>query len=151
MSMKTCKHCDIELVLGDNWARSFQKTNTYKCSQCHYQRTKANTLKWKKNNPDKVKSITNKWKYNSKGVYGIFSDNECLYIGESTQLNNRISNHKSAISNNYKVHGFEELYANLRKYNDLEYRILEECDNHKEQELHYIQKFQPVFNSNLVA
>ena len=83
-----------------------------------------------------------------KGVYGIYNDNECLYIGESSRLTQRISRHKLFIKNpEKKTRGSNKMYYDLQKYSNIEFRILEKCDNHKEQEQYYINTLKPKYNA----
>tara|TARA_B110000503_G_scaffold40518_1_gene66582 strand:+ start:521 stop:856 length:336 start_codon:yes stop_codon:yes gene_type:complete len=68
-----------------------------------------------------------------KGVYGIFEYGECLYIGESKRLNNRISKQKT-------------INPNLSNHPAYIIGIIEECDNHLEKEKYYINQYKPKYN-----
>lgn len=122
----------------------YKKTDgyyNYACKQCHCKQT----VKYQKNNKEKTYQYKRKYHTKIKGVYGIF-DNECLYVGESQQLLKRIADHKCYIKNPLSSHpGHYKLYFNLQKHTNLEFRILEECDNHKEKEQHYIQTLKPKY------
>ena len=146
--MKTCKTCSTEKPLTDYYTVKSTNNSRYAmpdCKPCHT----AKQRKWKKNNPKKHYQHTRSWKERGKGVYGIFSDNKCLYVGESGRLNGRINDHTHNINNpkSYNLH--YELYVKLNKYDNIEFRILEECDNHKERESYWIQKFHPAYNSSV--
>ena len=110
--------------------------------------------KWQRNNKEKQKSYHSKWMYKNKGVYEIFSNNLCLYVGQSTQINRRWINHKHCIkkpSYVMKSHpNVVELYNNIRSHSNVEFRIVEECSPevllHREQ--HYIDALKPLYNTN---
>ena len=130
---KVCPKCKIQTpLLSDYWVNGI-------CWGCN----------------DKIQKYKNKqlllhrkWKYqNGAGVYGIFSNNINIYIGETSQLNKRISNHKSYIKNpNSSGLGLEPFYTELQKYKNIEFKILEKCKNHIERESFYIDKYQPKLN-----
>ncbi len=84
------------------------------------------------------------------GVYGIFSGQTCLYVGQSCKLTDRISAHKTHVAKPLKnLH--EKLYVSLRKHPNLEYKILEETPNHKEQEKIWIEYMNPLYNSYVLG
>jgi hypothetical protein len=111
---------------------------------------------YQKSKPKKEKYRESLYRYYNrvKGVYGIFGINdECLYIGESKSINRRFNDHRchsrnpaAAIRNN---HCQVELYKFLHNYgfDNLDFRLLEECDDHKEKEKDYINKYNPVYNN----
>ncbi len=68
-----------------------------------------------------------------KGVYGIFEYGECLYIGESKRLNNRIAKQKS-------------MNTKLLYHPAYVIGIIEECNDHKEKEKYYIKQYNPKYN-----
>ena len=83
-----------------------------------------------------------------KGVYGIFNGDECLYVGESSRLTQRISRHKQYIKNpENKTRGDKQMYYELKQYPNITFQVLQYCDNHKEQEQHYIQQLKPKYNT----
>ena len=130
MGVKQCNKCSVELIAGENiWKSSFNNSD-FRCKKC--QTHHVNT--------------TAKWRKKGKGVYGIFVGESCYYIGESSQLNNRISAHKTLIRNPIpaKPH-FKPLYDALQGKN-YEFRILEETDNHKEQEQVWVNYYSPLYN-----
>ena len=107
-----------------------------------------NSKKWRNNNPSKQKKLSIKWQFKEGcGVYGIFENGVCLYVGESTALTRRISIHNSLIKNpessGYKR---KHLYYNLQQHTNYVIGILEQTDNHKEREQFYINKLKPMYN-----
>ncbi len=151
MIMKTCKHCDVELVVGENIWKSTFNNKDYQCKLCH----KKGVVKWLNDNPGRNYQFVKNHNYKIKGVYGIFSEGKCLYVGESKQLNGRITKHRHYIkhpdSKYIMGEGVREMYYQLQTYSNLVFGVIEETDNHKEREKYWIKKFQPVFNSDLVA
>tara|TARA_R110002153_G_scaffold15392_7_gene54928 strand:- start:154 stop:546 length:393 start_codon:yes stop_codon:yes gene_type:complete len=129
--MKQCKTCNE----GKSFSEYYVVGKYYnsECKSCHKIRSKKHT---------------NTWKYKVKGVYGIFSGQSCLYVGESKQVNNRFTRHKHYIKNpEAKTRGNKELYYQLQKHNNLEFRILEETLNHKAQERIWIDYLNPLYNT----
>jgi len=137
------------------WCRSckrayqlvYNKTDAGKSSQKKYDKT----LKGKKNN---LKG-TVKYARKTKGIYGIFDDQDnCLYIGASSQFNGRISVHKALINNldsAAKHHkSMLHLYEELAQYNSVSFRLLEEClrEDLRNRETYYISIYNPKFNKN---
>jgi excinuclease UvrABC nuclease subunit len=128
--MKTCSKCYIEKPLNEYYVDK-SKLSGY-CSQC-------------KSCHQYYKKLGHK---QHKGVYGIFSTNECLYVGESEELRNRIWAHNSNLKNiTTNIEAQRQLYINITKHNNIIIKILEECDNHKERELHWINKLKPKYNN----
>ena len=123
MGIKTCNKCNVDLIVGVNaWK------NQYKCKVC-------------------AKRYNLKWMNKGEGVYGIFSSETCLYVGESSRLNGRIEAHKTNIKHNHKsYYKHKKLYDNLRRHKNIEFRILEETVNHKEQEKVWIEYMTPLYN-----
>ena len=134
--MKQCSKCRVDLVVGVNVYK-----NQYKCKSCvrEYRR------KWDTSESG-VKS-QKKWANTKVGVYGIFSNNKCLYIGESSWLNKRLNIHKSCIKNpQIAPSSHIEMYYNLQQYTNIEFKILEETPNHKEREQYWINQLKPKYN-----
>ena len=138
-----CKSCSYEY--NKKWEKTPKGKLTHKLnSKKAYYKVK-DTLKFKNrinnykaNNKDKKAILVNKWRNSwGSGVYGVFSNGECLYIGESTKLKCRINSHKS-----YSTH-----IAECLKQHDCWFiGILEQCDNHKEREQYYIDMYSPIYN-----
>ena len=76
-----------------------------------------------------IKRYKNSW---GSGVYGIFVNNECLYVGESSTLRHRISTHYSRFKNPKTGGKQKRLYEKLSQYNNIEIKVLEETLNYKE-------------------
>jgi len=132
--MKTCIKCNVEKPLTEYYLANKGKAYQSRCKSC-----------FKKHVLDNGSVTT----YHSKikGVYGIFDNNVCLYVGESQALNRRIAEHKTNINRiqtNTIAH--QLMYKQLQQCPNLEFRILEECDNHKEREQYYINELKPKYN-----
>lgn len=156
--MKICKKCNIELIPGENITPSMFKNYDYICKPCNANKSRV----WKEKNKESYKVYSqdyyiinkeilkqkrNTWKYAKPGVYGIFENKICLYVGESTQIRTRIPNHKSLIKNPKAKTLHKDLYDNLRQHKNIEFYILEETPNHKEREQYYINKLKPLYNA----
>jgi len=122
--MKKCKKCFQEKPLSDYGSHKKTKDglNTW-CRKCHIEVQQKYNLK-------------RKWHTRYKGVYGIFENGVCLYVGESSQINHRLSDHKSR--NPY-----------LSNHPAYVMGIIEETPNHKEREQYWINVFQPLYNLRL--
>ena len=101
---------------------------------------------WHTKNPNKVVEYdfkqNNKW---GSGVYGIFSNGLCLYIGESVALYRRFQQHKTCLKHPTTSHN-PELYIEFNKYKHIYMGVIEETSNHKEKEIDYIRQYQPLLN-----
>jgi hypothetical protein len=157
--MKECRKCNETKEIIE-----FSKSKTTKdglaswCRQCVNQATykykatargkevqKENAKRFFKT--DKGKQITMKYKNSwGAGVYGIFVNNECFYVGESNTLRHRISTHYSRLKNPKTGGKHKTLYENLSQYNNVEIKVLEETSNHKEREQYWITQLNPKFN-----
>ena len=140
--MKTCNKCSIELILGENITPSTYKNQDYICKSCNAQKMK----KYYINNHQTAVNAMNRWKSKIQGVYGIFEDGVCLYVGESRILNNRISAHKTYIKNPEGSGRRKDFYYNLSSHSRYTIGIIEETPNHKERETYYINKLKPLYN-----
>jgi len=134
LGVKTCRKCYIEKPYTE-FHKGKRNPDGYQpyCKPCGYKiRNKSSKKQW------------NKW---GSGVYGIFENGECLYIGESSTLYRRLIQHKTGINNpkNYKFH--TNLYKKLQTHNYLIFGIIEETDNHVEREKFYIDMYKPVYNN----
>ena len=127
--MKVCKKCNKKKSL-DNFYKSGQYYKSY-CKNC-FNKYHSNIIK----------------KY--KGVYGIFEDNKCLYVGESSRVNERMSKHRVFIKNiELTKHNPTQsyLYQKLSNHKNVVVKLLERTDNHKEQEKYYINKLKPLYSA----
>ena len=134
--MKQCNGCNVDLIVGEN---AFK--NQYKCKSC----MRAYQRKWSKTEAGKASQ--RKYGTSKQGVYGIFSGQSCLYVGESSWLNKRINVHKS-FTKNPKIAPKSQryLYNLVSQHKDITFRILEETPNHKEQERIWIEYLCPLYN-----
>jgi len=124
--MKTCRVCNETKPLTEFYKKSDGYYN-YSCKHCHCNQT----TNYQKNNKQKTYQYSRNYHTKIKGVYEIVDNNVCLYVGESKQLLKRIADHKSYINNPKSSHpGHFNLYIKLQQHSNLEFRILEGCDNH---------------------
>ena len=105
--MKQCIKCSVDLVVGDNWLASKLKISDHICNPCNKirnnkwfienkKRHRVSVDRWAINNPEKVKKGIQKLnKTISAGVYGIYNNNELIYIGQSKKPYIRKVNHFS--------------------------------------------------------
>jgi hypothetical protein len=107
---------------------------------------------WRLNNPELNKEIIKNWKYKISGVYAIYDNNNTLlYIGQSKQLNGRISSHKSLIKNPAKASVDVQLfYYTLNQCKSVYFTTIEECSPTTllEREAHYITQLKPLLNKH---
>ena len=146
MGVKQCKACSEKKPLTEYYTANKGKTYQSICKSCFKSKQLVNAKKgkyWKKQN-SKPYAISARKRYDTKhqGVYGIFDGETCLYVGESQQINKRWSDHRWNIKNQ-----INNLYINLSKHPNMEFRILEETPNHKKIEKHWIEKLNPLYNS----
>ena len=134
-----CRTCKREYQVNYN------KTDAGKASQKKYY----STPKGKKMNHEGTKRYVRK----TKGIYGIFDNqNNCLYIGASSQFNGRINSHKHAINNLEQAAKHRKsmlpLYEELAQYESISFRLLEECyrEELRIREEYYIFIYNPKFN-----
>jgi len=136
-----CKECK----------RAYQNVYNKTPAARQSQKTYNATPKGRKNNNKGTKTYVRK----TKAVYGIFdSEDNCLYVGASSQFNGRVQTHKHAINNmdsakkNHK--SMLHLYEELVKYDSVSYRILEEClrEDLALIEAYYISIYNPLYNIN---
>ena len=127
--MTTCRKCYVELIEGQNCYSL--KRKDYICKSC-------------RPTPSQV------WRYKGQGVYAIYDNGECLYVGESSQLNNRISQHKTWVKNPLSTKkSIQYLYNNLSQHKHIIFGVLEETPNHKEREQYWINKLKPKYNAKI--
>ena len=158
--MKECRKCKKTKEITDftksktskdglgSWCRSCVNQATYKYKATpHGKKVQLeNSKRFFKT--DKGKQIVKKYKNSlGAGVYGIFADDKCLYIGESSTLRHRISTHYSGIKNPTTGSKHKPLYEILSQYNNIEIKVLEETSNHKEREYYWIDQLKPKFNT----
>ena len=160
--MRNCNKCSTELIVGENITPGNYNNKDFICKPCNSLRSKKRYQKdkskwkhedgtWKVGNQseENQNKITKKYHSKYKGVYGIFNNGECLYIGESSKIMKRFSDHKTYIKNpdiKSISSKMKEMYIELQQYNHLIFGILEECNNHKNKEKYWIDKYQPRYN-----
>ena len=165
MGTKTCTKCKTEYPKTDEYFYNGKRNNgehrlSSRCKKClrpvhkQIQRDKLITgqpqkasYKWWLNNKEKSYKQQQKYKYQYKGVYGLFENGVCLYVGESKRINVRKNEHFTCLNNIENApDGVKYLYKKLQKHNYVIFGILEETDNHKEREQYYINKLKPLYN-----
>jgi DNA-directed RNA polymerase subunit M/transcription elongation factor TFIIS len=156
--MKECRKCGSNLVVGKNIAQGSFNNSDYICRPCNYINTRKNKFKnpnrkeWDKKYNNSPKAKQSYIKYSTQwgsGVYGIFENGKCLYVGESSTLKKRIDVHLYGIKKPksfIKKPFYYTLYNNINKHNPV-IGILEETPNHKEREQYYINKLKPKYNA----
>lgn len=95
---KVCSDCEIELNPGVNCYLSMFKRSIYKCKACKkLQSKKEHKANWPKQSfRDKKKAYLKEYHISEgAGVYGIFEKGECIYIGETDKIRQRITSHFS--------------------------------------------------------
>jgi len=97
----------------------------------------------------KGKASTKRWiDSQPKGIYGIFHNDDCLYIGKSNQISNRFSKHISYLKNpNSAPKSKQPFYKHLQQYDYLEYRIIKETTDYSI-EKDYISQYSPSWNNH---
>lgn len=160
-SIKQCSKCNVEKSL-DNFHR-YKKAKDglqSRCKQCvkksdakRYIDNPNTYIKWRYKNPERYKEILETHRTKISAVYGIFSGDLSLYVGQSVQINGRLSTHKTCLKNqstaekNYPT--MAHLYPLLRQHSNVEFRIVEECSPemllHREQ--YYIDTLKPLYNT----
>jgi hypothetical protein len=136
--MRQCSKCKQEKLLTDFYKRGSQ------CKVCH----KSLVYAYKKT--EVGKQSTKKYHTKKIGVYGIFENDLCLYVGQSTWLNCRINSHKSYIKNPEVSPKREiERYKLISKHNNIFISVLEECSRELliEREHYYIDTYKPLYNT----
>tara|TARA_R110002096_G_scaffold167407_1_gene337353 strand:- start:3409 stop:3687 length:279 start_codon:yes stop_codon:yes gene_type:complete len=80
----------------------------------------------------------------TRGVYGLWEDGKCLYIGSTTRMYKRWMEHRTNIKRSQCKH--TNIYPHLSKHSHIIYGMIEECDNYKEREVYYINTLSPSYN-----
>ncbi len=135
--MKKCGKCKIEKEVTE-----FNKNQGY-CISCKKTYSKKYIKSYVKT--EAGKQTANKWLKKTSGVYGIFENGKCLYVGESERVNGRIAEHRTNIKRfQQKTH--KHLYDALSQHKHVIFGVLEETPNHKEREQYWINKLKPKYN-----
>ena len=165
-----CNKCSDKLVADVNWRTSSQTYGKYTCNDClhihqknYYHTDRGKEVytrginKYKKNNPHIQHKASKKWnKSIESGVYGIYDNDELIYIGQSTKPAKRISTHFSykgirggkAISTSAISTAIKN--GELQRDN-LTYKMFEFIDDTKARKLEeqrLIQQYKPKYNSD---
>lgn len=95
---KLCVDCEVELNPGVNCYLSMYKAGGYKCKSCKKKQSKVEHVKyWQlpSYRMRKAKFIESYLQSDGAGVYAIYENDECIYIGESSQIKSRVTSHFS--------------------------------------------------------
>lgn len=163
--MKKCCDCkEFKLIIEFSKCKKAPDGLQYNCKQCQKQKSKQNYLKnpekfqqtisvWKKKNYEKSRQYQRNYERKKQGIYEWYEDNVCLYVGQSTRLNQRILNHKSYFNNPElaKKEAQAYLYPLLRQHQNPQIRIVEECSPEVllEREQYYIDTKKPLYNRDI--
>lgn len=146
METKCCSKCNEVKPVSEFGKHKTGKfgVNSY-CKLCG----KAHTRNWVKNNPEKQKNSFKNWRHKKQGIYGWFDGDISLYIGQSKQLNHRMSSHKQWFNNPSLVPLQKEFYITLNKHVNASIRVIEECSPEVllEREQYYIDTLKPLYNT----
>jgi hypothetical protein len=137
--MKTCTKCNTEKPLVEFNNRQSQ------CKLC--QKEYANN--WQKTTgKSNHKKSNKKYLQKIKAVYGIYDNEECLYVGQSTWFTQRKLNHINKLRHSTKSTPHYKLYEALRQHLNTSIRIIEECSPELllTQEQYYINTLKPKYN-----
>ena len=151
--MKKCNKCHETKEL-DKFYPSMLKRSIYHCKKCHNKVSLDNAKKgkyWLKHNKNES-AIKSRAKYAFKiaGVYAIYENGECLYVGESKRVLHRWADHVSYKNNlNSKESKRNSLYSKLSQHQHIIFGVLEETPNHKEREQYWITKLKPKYNEKI--
>ena len=139
--MKKCCKCKISKPPTTEYfykSKKWKDGLTYECKECLKKLNKNRRV----TKESRLKQ-NNKW---GKGVYGLYDNGVCLYIGESTILYQRMLTHFTGIKTQSPNNRHPELYKVLKQHNHLIFGVIEQCDNHKKREKYYINKLKPLYN-----
>jgi hypothetical protein len=94
--MKKCNKCQETKELTEFYKhRSGKYGVDSTCKIC----IKSQAKQWQIDNPEKSYATKRKYAKKIQGVYAIYENNKCLYVGESNQVIFRTHIHKSRIKN----------------------------------------------------
>jgi len=147
---KVCCGCEIELNPGVNCYLSMYKRGSYKCKSCKKQQSKVEHKRYwempsyRQKKADYIKEYHDS---DGAGVYAIYENDECIYIGESQKVKSRITSHFSKhIKSNTETYQ-QPIQLDLKKgildRTKLSYDILEQVDDkliRQTRETHYIKE-----------
>jgi len=122
------------------------------CKICRNEKSKVygQTDKGKEVHKKATKKGNVKYYNKIKGIYGLFENELCLYIGQSSKLLARINNHRYYIKKP-NASSLPELYYALQQHQNIDIRIIEECSSELllERERYHINTKKPLYNEKL--
>ena len=138
-----CNKCDVDLIVGDNWAVSRKNNSTYTCKTC----CGTKSTKYQLNNPNVMKKARKKYQTKEGiGVYQIMLDSICLYVGEGL-MNQRKDKHLKYDCDSSSVVKYclkHNINRKLLSFNVLEYE--DDTIRRKQKEDWYITFLNPIIN-----
>ena len=147
---KVCCSCEIELNPGVNCYLSMYKRGSYKCKTCKKQQSKVEHKRYwqlpsyQQKKADYIKEYHN---LDGAGVYAIYENDECIYIGESAEIKSRVTSHFSkhikAPNKSFQQPIQLDLKKGILDRTKLSYDILEQVDDkltRQIRETHYIKE-----------
>lgn len=92
------------------------------------------------------KGVVMPYKNPGIGVYGLFSGNECLYVGASKQLKTRWGQHRRSLQ--HRKHINQKLQAEFDSGKQILFEVLESCKESelRQKEIEYIDVLKPTCN-----
>ena len=145
---KYCTDCEVELNPGVNVYLSMFSRSGYKCKSCKKKQSKVEHVRyWQMPSyiERKAKYIAEYHKQEGAGVYAIYEKDEVIYIGESSQIQQRVIGHFSKHIN--KDHWQSPIPEQLAKgkidRKDLYFEVLERIDDvltRQSRETYYLDK-----------
>jgi len=150
---KVCVDCEVVLNPGKNCYLSMFNRGGYKCKSCKKEQSKVEHIKYWQMPAyieRKAKYIAEYHKQEGAGVYAIYEKDEIIYIGESSQIQQRIIGHfsKHINKNHWQSPIPEQLAKGKIDRKDLYFEVLERIDDdltRKSRETYYLDKH---FNDN---
>ena len=150
---KVCVDCEVVLNPGKNCYLSMFNRGGYKCKSCKKEQSKVEHVKYWQMPAyieRKAKYIAEYHKQEGAGVYAIYEKDEIIYIGESSQIQQRIIGHfsKHINKNHWQSPIPEQLAKGKIDRKDLYFEVLERIDDdliRKSRETYYLDKH---FNDN---
>ena len=147
---KICTDCGVELFVGKNCYESMYKRGSYKCKSCKRKQSKVEHAKYWQIPSYRMRKAEFIEKYldsDGAGVYAIYENDECIYIGESAKIKSRVTAHFSKHIKKNKSQWQSPipklLAEGVLNRDNLSYDILEQEDDvstRKTRETHYIQE-----------
>ena len=144
---KICNQCKEDLPIKNFYkAKSAPDGYQWACKQCQHKTTKLANKNWYQKYKLQIIKHNKEYAEQGKGVYGIFSNGVCLYIGESGGLVGRLNWHKSNINSPGLDKTKKWRYDAISKHSNIVMGIIEETLNHKKRESYWINKLNPLYN-----